>query len=403
MWKTVKLGEVSIINPSVKGRLSNTNDLRVSFVPMAAVDAITGTISNPEIRKLGEVRKGYTYFENDDVIFAKITPCMQNGKHAIARNLINGLGFGSTEFHVIRPIADEILPEWIHYFLRQQKYLLSAENYMQGAVGQQRLPDDYLYNTQIPLPPFDEQKRIAAIIETKLKSVEKAKQAAEEQLNAADALRDAYLREVFGFDELPQGWNNSNLGDSCIIKGGKRLPKNTNFVNEITSHPYIRVTDFVNNTINVNNLKYIDDETHKQIANYIITKDDVYLSIAGTIGLVGIIPDILNNANLTENAVRINLNECIDKKFFIYYLSSHVGRNEISRRINKVGQPKLAIERIKTIPVPVPPLSIQNKIGKFIETKFKSVEKAKQLLTQQLSYIDALPAAILRKAFSGEL
>lgn len=134
-WNKVKLGDIAIINPSTRGKIPDDNEMSVSFVPMTVVDAITGTISNIENRKLSEVRKGYTYFENEDILFAKITPCMENGKSAIARNLQNEIGFGSTEFHVIKT-TENILPEWVHFYLRQRKYLKDAKNYMTGSVGQ---------------------------------------------------------------------------------------------------------------------------------------------------------------------------------------------------------------------------------------------------------------------------
>jgi len=102
---------------------------------MAAVDEKTGTIAKPEVVPYKKVAKGYTYFEENDVLFAKITPCMQNGKHVIARNLNDGIGFGTTEFHVLRPNND-ILAEWIHFFIRQSYFLQEATAYFTGAVSE---------------------------------------------------------------------------------------------------------------------------------------------------------------------------------------------------------------------------------------------------------------------------
>ena len=190
------LGDVTKINPSIGKIKNNDIDTDVSFIPMTAVNAETGNIETPEIRKYSVVRKGYTYFENNDVIFAKITPCMQNGKHAIARNLINGYGFGSTEFHVIRP-SNEVLPEWIHYFLRQSNYLKLAENYMQGSVGQQRLPDDYLSKTVIPLPPIKEQEKHISILNRKNTQIKAFKNKIIEQQSYINAMPISILRQAF--------------------------------------------------------------------------------------------------------------------------------------------------------------------------------------------------------------
>jgi type I restriction enzyme S subunit len=201
-WENAKLGKVCTINPTTKGKFVSYNgETRVSFLPMEAVEAGNGII-HPIDRNIQEVRKGYTYFENSDVIFAKITPCLQNGKHAIVRNLTNGVGFGSTEFHVIRPSA-EILPEWVYFWIKRPEFLKDAENHLQGAVGQQRLPDQYLKDIAIPLPPLDEQRRIAEEIERQLAIVDKAKKAAEEQLEVVFALPAAILRLAFN-DELQE-------------------------------------------------------------------------------------------------------------------------------------------------------------------------------------------------------
>src|SRR5688572_28093084 len=117
-WRMVTLGDVCEINPSRPADLSRADDESTSFVPMDSVDAVSGTVSKPLLRRFGEIKKGYTCFAEGDVLFAKITPCMQNGKHAIARGLTDGIGFGTTEFHVLRP-SDVVSAEWIHFFVRQ--------------------------------------------------------------------------------------------------------------------------------------------------------------------------------------------------------------------------------------------------------------------------------------------
>jgi type I restriction enzyme S subunit len=196
-YRKVKISDVCSVNPTTRGKLNDLeNDMQVTFVPMPAVSAEMGTIVEPEIKALKEVRKGFTYFENDDVLFAKITPCMQNGKHAIAKDLINGVGFGSTEFHVIKP-GRNVMPEWIHYFIRQSKYLHYVENYLQGAVGQQRLPDDILKETLIPLPSMEEQKKKVSTLTVKLDRLNQISNSIQEQSSYINALPAAILRKAF--------------------------------------------------------------------------------------------------------------------------------------------------------------------------------------------------------------
>lgn len=198
-WRWAFLKDVVHMNPRRPGDLDISDDAETSFVPMEAVDDITGTIAKRMTRPFGEIKQGYTYFAENDVLFAKITPCMQNGKHAIARGLIDGIGFGTTEFHVLRPGTD-VIPEWIHYFVRQPALLLEATGHFTGAVGQQRLPHDYLGGLDIPVPPLNEQKRIAAILNEQMAAVEQARQAAEAGLEAINALPAALLPRAFAGD-----------------------------------------------------------------------------------------------------------------------------------------------------------------------------------------------------------
>ena len=195
-WKFVKLGDVCEINPRRPRGLQWHPETMTTFVPMSSVDEQIGVISNPIERRYAEVSRGYTYFEEGDVLFAKITPCMQNGKHAIASCLLNKFGFGSTEFHVIRP-SKEIIPTWIHGILRQKAVLKDAERYFRGTAGQQRVPKEFLMDLQIPLAPLEEQKRITDIVASRIAKQEQAQAAALEQLNAVESLRTSILHDAF--------------------------------------------------------------------------------------------------------------------------------------------------------------------------------------------------------------
>lgn len=164
-WVFASLEDVLEINPSKPSKDIVSPDTPVTFVPMPAVDAVLGEITVPETRSFSEVRKGYTAFQSNDVIFAKITPCMENGKAAIARNLLNNLGFGSTEFIIFRS-KGAIFPDYLYHYIRQETYRKLAESNMTGSVGQKRVPKDFVQSSSIPFPPLAEQHRIVSAIET---------------------------------------------------------------------------------------------------------------------------------------------------------------------------------------------------------------------------------------------
>lgn len=138
-WVWTNIGTVAHINPITQSPEDVAGATPVTFVPMQAVDADTGAIVTSETRPFEKVRRGYTSFRENDIIFAKITPCMENGKVALVPNLVNDLGFGSTEFHVLRSNGVTI-PKYLFYYLRQESFRKAAEAAMTGSVGQWRVP-----------------------------------------------------------------------------------------------------------------------------------------------------------------------------------------------------------------------------------------------------------------------
>ena len=159
-----KLGECTVINPKKSMDTRLKEDLIVSFLPMASVGE-DGSIDTSEKKLYREVKSGFTYFIEGDVLFAKITPCMENGKGAVAINLYNGIGFGSTEFHVIRSLEGFTNPVWLYNLSVSKKFRLEAEANMTGSAGQKRTPASFLQNYEIKLPPIELQNQFADFAE----------------------------------------------------------------------------------------------------------------------------------------------------------------------------------------------------------------------------------------------
>jgi len=160
----VRIGDVCTVNPR-KSQLAELNPaIPVSFVPMADLNEHRITFHASEEKQLSEVTAGYTYFGDNDVLLAKVTPCFENGKAGIARGLLNGIGFGSSEFYVLRS-SGQVLPEWVYFCVMHPLFRNPAVAQMTGTGGLQRVPRDYVENFRIPLPPIDAQKEIVAEIE----------------------------------------------------------------------------------------------------------------------------------------------------------------------------------------------------------------------------------------------
>lgn len=195
----VQLTEVAWVNPLDTITLPDS-DL-ASFVPMAAVSGELGEILTPEIRPYQEVKSGYTRFLERDVIWAKITPCMQNGKCAVARNLENGVGCGSTEFHVVRSkdIAN-VLPEYIWVILRLRHIRQAAQRYFIGSAGQQRVAADFLEDLHIPLPPLDVQREIVQRVEAGRAEIARLREQAAQRAQESTAEVEAVILGKGGFE-----------------------------------------------------------------------------------------------------------------------------------------------------------------------------------------------------------
>ena len=154
--------------------LDTENGALVNFVPMAAVDERLGGIQETLYRPYSEVAKGYTYFENDDVLFAKITPCLQNGKHTLINGLRGGYGFGTTEFHVLRA-GDSLEPRHLFRVVTQPHNIRECADSFTGTAGQQRVQPDTLREIPVPLPPLPEQQAIAEALDGVESAIELAR------------------------------------------------------------------------------------------------------------------------------------------------------------------------------------------------------------------------------------
>lgn len=186
------------------------------------------------------------------------------------------------------------------------------------------------------------------------------------------------------------------LGELALVKGGKRLPKGINLITEPNNHPYIRVRDLNNkSTLELNDdFEYVDDETQKSIARYIVGAGDIVLSIVGTIGLVAIVGESLHKANLTENCVKLTQLDGVDRDYLYYFLKSGLGQAEIAKGTVGAVQAKLPIKNIQDIDVVLPDISTQQKISSIlrsIDDKIENNKKINDNLQQQaFAFFDKL-------------
>ncbi|HEY9070310.1 MAG TPA: restriction endonuclease subunit S [Candidatus Ozemobacteraceae bacterium] len=177
------------------------------------------------------------------------------------------------------------------------------------------------------------------------------------------------------FTRFPEKWPLYRIGDFASVKGGKRLPAGTALVPTRTLHPYLRIVDFKDGRIDKSGLMFVPDDVFPRIARYIISSHDIYISIVGTIGLVGVIDKTLDGANLTENAAKIcNIANHVNRDYLFTFLRSDWGQHQIKALTVGSTQPKLALFRIEDIRVPLPPLPVQKAIAHILGTIDNKIE-----------------------------
>lgn len=192
-WGLMKLGNCCEINPSKINDNRLKENLYVSFIPMSCVTD-DGKITEMETKTYYEVKSGFTYFKEGDVLFAKITPCMENGKGAIAIGLYNKVGFGSTEFHVLRPIKEKCNSYWLYMVTMFSEFRLIAESNMTGSAGQKRVPVSFLENFKISVPPIELQNEFADFF----KQTDKSKLEIQKSLDKLEILKKSLMQQYFG-------------------------------------------------------------------------------------------------------------------------------------------------------------------------------------------------------------
>lgn len=257
----------------------------------------------------------------------------------------------------------------------------------------ERLP---IFITSIP-----EQHRIVDILDREFAKIDALKANAEKSLQAAKDLFQATTDTMMSNGQ----WRELTIGEIAKIKGGKRVPKGYKLEKEPTAHRYIRVADFTDlGTIRTESVLYISDEVYKSIKAYTISSKDVYISIAGTIGKSGIIPDTLDGANLTENACKLVLGPNFYNRFVFFATKTSSFKKQVGTLTMQAAQPKLALTRLATIRVRVPSsIKEQETIVERLDGIADTIALLQENYQKTLALCDDLKQALLRKAFNGEL
>ncbi len=394
-WRTVALEDVADLNPRLSEKLAATD--QVAFVPMAAVSAETASVTAEESRTYAEVSKGYTSFLSGDVLLAKITPCFENGKIAQAV-LSKRVGFGSTEFHVIRPRADKLDGRYTHHFLRLDRVRLAGERRMTGSGGQRRVPENYLAKLEIPLPPLAEQRRIAEVLD-RAEALRAKRRAALDQL---DALTQSLFLDLFGDPATnPKGWPLVQLGDQTTKIGSGSTPTGGETAYRAEGISLIRSLNVRDGEFTFKDLAHISDEQASKLAGVIVEQNDILLNITGaSVARVCRAPSSVLPARVNQHVCIIRPKPTLNAVFLEQFLLAEQTKRRLLR-IGGAGATREAITKaqIEVFEAICPPVLLQREFAR----RVTAVEKLKTAQRASLAELDALFATLQHRAFRGEL
>ena len=292
--------------------------------------------------------------------------------------------------------TDLLLPHYLKLIVKQKWFTRYCEFLGQGS-AREYCRFNNISEIEIEFPSVEEQQRIVDYYSSIQKRIALKKQINDNLEATAQAIFQEQFASYYGLSELPEGWKLTNLENLCTVKGGKRLPADCELLNTPTNHPYIRVRDVGSSryVYLTDQFQYIDEETHSAISRYIVNTGDIVISIVGTIGLIGKIHSSLDNANLTENCVKLAGIHTVTSDYLYYTLCYKKQIKEIELLTVGAVQSKLPMYNIQSMKILVPPETVirefQNRIDTFngqVEAntiEIQSLNELQQVLLAKLS------------------
>ncbi len=309
-------------------------------------------------------------------------------------------GHCSTEIMPLLP-TEALDRAYLWYWLTYSETVKALDATCTGA----RMPRanmDLVLQLSLPLPPLEEQRRIVTVLDEAFAAIATATANAEKNLaNARELFATALER---AFDGLAIAHSTKAVGEIAAIKGGKRVPKGYKLLSHPTPYPYLTVGDFTDDgTIDPSGIRYVSREIHNQIKRYVVRSEDLYVSIAGTIGRTGIVPAEFDGAQLTENACRLVFKPGFSNKFVYFFTKTPTFRAQAIEQTRTAAQPKLALSRLENIRLPVPDQKEQERLVQLFSQIQKHTAELAELSRRKLDALSALKQSFLHRSFTGEL
>jgi len=375
-WPTTRLRYVAALNPAVRADLTAAQDTEVSFLPMEAIGE-DGSLNLDRVRPVSEVRNGYSYFEDGDVAFAKVTPCFENGKGALMRDLQLGAGFGTSELTVLRP-KGEASARFLNYVVQSEQFRQNGAGAMTGAGGLKRVPDDFTRDFKTPWPKRSEQERIANFLDEQTARIDAL--IAEKEL-LTTSLRESESSQLL---ELVTGRAHGASAEldphspaPNVLPTSWKLPQLARLVSKLTNGfvgptrdilvedgiRYLQSLHIKNGRIDFTRGEYFVSEEWSNVhRKSILATGDVLIVQTGDIGQTALVTTDFAGCNCHALIIATPRRELVIPEFLELVLRSGYGRAAFELYSTGALHPHLNCSNIRDIRVPLPPLEVQQDI-----------------------------------------
>ena len=417
-WTLRRLRFAATLNPTKSEIAHLDRDTELSFLPMDAVGE-DGSLRLDELRPVGAVETGYTFFREGDVAFAKITPCFENGKGAIMRGLVGGFGFGTTELTVLRPLPGIASAEFLNWIICSPQFRAFGEGSMYGAGGQKRVPDDFARNFVAGFPSVPEQTAIAsflnretgkidALVEEQRRLIAQLKekrqavtsQAVTKGLDPNAPMKDSGV-EWLG--EVPAHWEVAPLKwltppDRAIMYGivlpGPNVGKGV---------PIVKGGDVKPRRLSLDQLCWTTSEIEAPFARARLRPNDIVYSIRGSIGDAELVPDELTDANITQDVARISPVDDVNFRWLLSVMRSQPIFVQLEQRSMGAAVRGINIFDLKRAQIPVPPRAEQDAIAAFLYDQLGKLSELRAEAEAATKLLQERRAALISAAVTGKI
>ena len=412
-WRLARLRFCATINPTTAEIRGIAGDTLVSFVPMEAVGE-NGGLNLEQTHPLGYVAKGYTYFRDNDVIVAKITPCFENGKGSLANGLKNGIGFGTTELHVLRP-SPCLDHKYLFYLTLSHAFRKIGASYMYGAGGQKRVPDDFIRDFRIALPPPSEQRTIATFLDRETTRIDTLIEKKQRQIELLQEKRTALISHavtkglspnakmkdsgVEWLGEIPVGWEIWKVTHAFGRIGSGTTPKSDNYEYYDGQIPWVTTSELRETSIDDTLNKVTEEALRDYPTLRLYPAGTLLFAMYGaTIGRLGILKI---SAAVNQACAAFSEPIKLDPKFTYYWL--YMRRPILIALSAGGGQPNLSQDDLKQLRIPTPPLNEQRAIATFLDHETAHIDALIEKVEKSITLLREYRTSLISAAVTGKI